>query len=1201
MSDKRTSNWKFNSFFKRSALPENSSDELVNLHLMCKDCKRGPEEQQSEQRGHVNEVKRTRWKMKTKTVMKFVARRRQLTAQEISDFTCAAAKGNLEEFQRLYENDPIRLTVQDSKGFSPIHKAAEFGRVSILNFIKEKGGDLNIQDKCGNTALHIAVKYEKVACINYLLENGANACLLNDDHMAPIHLAVDLNATKSLKALLSHNGIDPNLKGEKGMMPLHYCAIKDRSQCATMLLENGAKPCNKCDNGFFPINVAGKCAAAKTLEVLIRHVEALGYKREDILTFSDKENNMPLHCAVNSGDLKAVEVCLSAGAPCDAKQEDNSTPLHFACAQGSVDMVKLMHAMQPERFQAALHTQDVLKMSPLHRAALFDHVAVVQFLVDNGAEINAPDMHDRTPLLLASSKGGWRTVHYLLQKNADITLKDKENRNFLHLAIKYGVPFDSAGCALIKDLKNLLNERDDLGCTPLHYASKEGYLLAIDDLIKLGADISPKDNDKKSPLHFAAKYGRYNTCKRLLDSAMGPNIINETDGDGLSTLHIAAQNGHTKIITLLMQKGAYVTKDDQDNTPLHLAAANGYTRSAKLLLTVYPNLLDCANKDGNTALHLASKEHHPSMIELLLTIGATFTKNANKDSFMDIAIRERHSEVALAILHHERWEEALEMCSYQYGTPMNGLVQCLPDACMAALDRCQTTSKHDRRSPDYFVHYNFKYLQCPLRWLTSKNVDSKEHTPMVALNTMVRHGRVRCLSHPVSEAFLNMKWRAYGSWFHISNLIIYVIFLANLTVLVTTCTYALQNDTFIKQTVIDGNISNSQNIGNQTNNATEAPRDNIITVVRACKFNSTHRISVFVVLIFCSLNILKEIVQIFQQRARYFQDLTNLLEWVLYISVMLYITPFLCFEPMNWQWETGAIAVFLAWFNCLLFLQRFDFFGIYVVMFLEILRTLLQVLCVFSILLIAFGMAFFMLLNKEENRAFSSPTLSLLRTAMMMLELDYMASFNEPYTDNDPKTLYFGGITFALLATFVLLMPILLMNLLIGLAVGDIVSVQKNATLKRLAMQVELHTNLERKLPLKILNFVDKSEYTHYPNKCMGHLEKIWSKMSFLGDSLDVDLHKTTSHQERVYQELYKHKLRMKDITSNLSKQYELLRLIVQKMEIHTEEDNKDEGVSDSIDSYDSVKKASQWEPLKHNLLRQSAVLAHWKNSVSCD
>lgn len=37
---------------------------------------------------------------------------------------------------------------------------------------------------------------------------------------------------------------------------------------------------------------------------------------------------------------------------------------------------------------------------------------------------------------------------------------------------------------------------------------------------------------------------------------------------------------------------------------------------------------------------------------------------------------------------------------------------------------------------------------------------------------------------------------------------------------------------------------------------------------------------------------------------------------------------------------------------------------------------------------------------------------------------------------------------------FMILMPILLMNLLIGLAVGDIESVKRNAQLKRLAMQV---------------------------------------------------------------------------------------------------------------------------------------------------
>lgn len=59
--------------------------------------------------------------------------------------------------------------------------------------------------------------------------------------------------------------------------------------------------------------------------------------------------------------------------------------------------------------------------------------------------------------------------------------------------------------------------------------------------------------------------------------------------------------------------------------------------------------------------------------------------------------------------------------------------------------------------------------------------------------------------------------------------------------------------------------------------------------------------------------------------------------------------------------------------------------------------------------------------------------------------------------------------SFLMLGIFMVFMPILLMNLLIGLAVGDIESVRRNAQLKRLAMQVSQHSIINSTLSFTIM------------------------------------------------------------------------------------------------------------------------------------
>uniref|UniRef100_F7ABJ7 Ion transport domain-containing protein n=2 Tax=Ciona intestinalis TaxID=7719 RepID=F7ABJ7_CIOIN len=139
------------------------------------------------------------------------------------------------------------------------------------------------------------------------------------------------------------------------------------------------------------------------------------------------------------------------------------------------------------------------------------------------------------------------------------------------------------------------------------------------------------------------------------------------------------------------------------------------------------------------------------------------------------------------------------------------------------------------------------------------------------------------------------------------------------------------------------------------------------------------------------LEILKELGQMYQQRGEYFRDFTNVTEWTLYVTSVLFAVPFLTGYPLHWQFEVGAVAVFLGWFNLLVFLQKFDLAGIYVVMFMQILKTLIQVLLVFSFLLVAFSLAFTVLMKNEADQAFSNPIIAMMRVITMLLgEIGYV-------------------------------------------------------------------------------------------------------------------------------------------------------------------------------------------------------------------
>lgn len=291
----------------------------------------------------------------------------------------------------------------------------------------------------------------------------------------------------------------------------------------------------------------------------------------------------------------------------------------------------------------------------------------------------------------------------------------------------------------------------------------------------------------------------------------------------------------------------------------------------------------------------------------------------------------------------------------------------------------------------------------------------------------MQHGRVELLAHPLSQKYLQMKWNSYGKYFHLTNLLVYSILLAFIT---------LYSSLLMTNKRSIGEIQNP-NSTDIINNTMEVLPTKIVPISERIEMCWPMIISGIFITIYIILASLREVAQIYQQRYQYLLEPTNLVTWLLYISVLIMVSPtWMNGYSTPMLFSAASIAVFLAWLNLLLYLQRFDQVGIYVVMFLEILQTLIKVLFIFSILIIAFGLAFFILLSEIQKQnhysSFTTVPMSLFRTFSMMLgEIDFLDTFILPYRHD---TLPYPHATFTilckLLLKFLRMIEIILSNLI---------------------------------------------------------------------------------------------------------------------------------------------------------------------------
>ena len=408
----------------------------------------------------------------------------------------------------------------------------------------------------------------------------------------------------------------------------------------------------------------------------------------------------PLMFAVQESHIDAVNYLLDQGADVNLQQESGYTALHFAAANGYFNALKCLikHGADVNARDKNNRTPLMLACESVNKKAIDsiyekyrDQAAKCYFkalkrLMKNGADVNAHDENNDTPLMLAcegvnkkaiedsvyknsghdvtsSAYNYFDAVSLLIDEGADVNLQDNSGYSALHFAAgsthKYGVAINVYGFYV-----NIITGDK---CPSRMVPSQHNNMKVVNCLLQNGANVDLQDEDGQTALFHALRnkgipFGilsslvknganlntrrKYDKCTPLMSVTQSCGIYEEQlvtwlvengadvdlqDKDGLTALHYACKTDNScEVVSCLIKNGANINACTGNKvTPLMRAAKKGNSDVVSLLIAHGANV-DLQDKDGDTAFHYTACEEDSldkmpmeKTILKLLTAGAS--------------------------------------------------------------------------------------------------------------------------------------------------------------------------------------------------------------------------------------------------------------------------------------------------------------------------------------------------------------------------------------------------------------------------------------------------------------------------------------------------------------------------------------------------------------------------------------------------